>query len=88
MPEDTNTTESYGKRKGVVTMSYDMLERQIRMLPEECLEDVSHYIEFVIFKYQQNKNSDPVHDMSDFFGVMKRLPDGLKAQKELRDEWN
>ena len=35
-------------------MSYDTLERQIRMLPEEYLEDVSRYIEFVIFKLQKS----------------------------------
>ena len=68
-------------------MSYDMLEKQIRMLPEECLEDVSRFIEFIIFKYQKSDKTEQVHDKSSFFGIMKDLPDGLEVQKELRDEW-
>ena len=69
-------------------MSYDMLERQIRMLPEECLEDVSRYIEFVFFKLQKHEETEWEQDMSSYFGSLKSLPDGLKVQRGLRDEWN
>ncbi len=34
-------------------MSYATLEAQIKTLPEDCLEEVSRYIEFVLFKLNQ-----------------------------------
>ncbi len=69
-------------------MSYDTLERQIRMLPEEYLEDVSRYIEFVIFKLQKSEGTKPVQDMDTYFGVLKNMPDGLELQRRIRDEWD
>jgi hypothetical protein len=69
-------------------MSYDTLERQIRMLPEECLEDVSNYIEFVIYRFQLSKKNEKPHDLSEYFGALKEMPDGLEEQRRLRDEWN
>ena len=69
-------------------MSYDTLERQIRMLPEECLEDVSRYIEFVIFKLQKREDTQQTQDMSSYFGILKNMPDGLEIQRRLRDEWD
>ena len=52
-------------------MSYDTLERQIRMLPEDCLEDVSQYIEFVIYRMQLRKEKNQTCDMSSYFGILK-----------------
>ena len=69
-------------------MSYDTLERQIRMLPEDCLEEVSQYIEFIVYRMQMRKEKDQPHDMSAYFGILKDMPDGLEAQRRLRDEWN
>ena len=69
-------------------MSYDTLERQIRMLPEECLEDVSRYIEFVIFKLQKREEAEQSQDISSYFGILKNMQDGLEVQRRLRDEWD
>ena len=69
-------------------MSYDTLEKQIRMLPEECLEDVSQYIEFVIFKLQRREETEQSQDMSCYFGILKNWPDGIEVQRRLRDEWD
>ena len=68
-------------------MSYTTLEKQIRLLPEECLEEVSDYIEFVIFKYQSKKRKERAVDTNSFFGLLKQLPDGLELRRSLRDEW-
>ena len=69
-------------------MSYDTLERQIRLLPEDCLEDVSQYIEFVIYRMQLRKEKNQTCDMSSYFGILKKMPDGLEMQRGLRNEWD
>lgn len=69
-------------------MSYATLESQIRLLPEECLEEVSNYDEFVLFcqaNMEVNRNKG---DLSEFFGSLKGLPDGLEYQRSIHDEWN
>ena len=69
-------------------MSYDTLEKQIRMLPEDCLDDVSHYIEFLIYRLQLRSKKQQAPDLSEFYGILKNMPDGLEAQRELRNEWD
>lgn len=69
-------------------MSYDTLEKQIRLLPEDCLDDVSHYIEFILYRLQSHSKKQQVPDLSDYFGIMKNMPDGLEAQRGLRNEWD
>ena len=39
-------------------MSYEVLERQIRALPEEALEDVSTYLDKIGLIYQSKKAVD------------------------------
>ncbi len=68
-------------------MSYEALEKQIRMLPEEYLDDVSHYVEFIIYRLQLHNKKQSATDLSEYFGIMN-LPDGLEAQKEMRNEWD
>ena len=36
-------------------MSYDIVIEQVRALPESCLEDVSKYVQFLLFQYEQQK---------------------------------
>ena len=69
-------------------MSYETLEKQIRALPEDCLDDVSHYVEFILYRLQLRDKKQQASDLSDYFGIMKNMPDGLKAQRELRNEWD
>ena len=69
-------------------MSYDTLEKQIRMLPEDCLDDVSHYVEFIMYRLKLRNQRQQTSDLSDYFGIMKNMPDGLEAQKGLRNEWD
>ena len=69
-------------------MSYSMLEAQIRTLPEDCLEEVSQYIEFVLFRISKAKTKQGNNDLGDFFGSIMSLPDGLEFQREVRDEWD
>ena len=39
-------------------MSYEVLEKQIRALPEEALEDVFHYLDKVSLIYQSKQSVD------------------------------
>ena len=59
-------------------MTYTKLEEKLRALPEECLEEVSQYVE-------KNENSKNTYT---FFGSIKSLPDGMDLQRRVRDEWN
>ena len=38
-------------------MSYAMLEEQIRALPEEYLEEISHYVEYILFRRDQSHHT-------------------------------
>ncbi|MBQ1311232.1 MAG: DUF2281 domain-containing protein [Blautia sp.] len=66
-------------------MSYATIEKQIRSLPEECLDEVSNYIDFLLFKMQMNKDDSVIQDNSKYFGVLKSIPDGLDLQRSMRD---
>jgi hypothetical protein len=51
----------FGKEKSIfvngVIMSYDVLEKEIRQLPESYLEDVSKYIQFLLYQHEQERMS-------------------------------
>ena len=68
-------------------MSYTMLEKQLQSLPEEYYEEVSQYVEYLLFR-QKNKNvKTETTENNNFFGSLKNMPDGLTAQRAMRDEW-
>lgn len=50
-------------------MSYEVLERQIRALPEEALEDVSIYLDKIGKIYRANKAVD-FSFVDDIFGTL------------------
>ena len=66
-------------------MSYATIEEQLRSLPEEYLDEISSYIEFIIFKHQMKEKKKP--DLSEYFGSVSTLSDGMDIQRSLRDEW-
>ena len=67
-------------------MSYATLENKIRALPEECLDEVSDYIDYILFRMQMKKKTSTTQDKSDFFGILKGIPDGLDLQFRMRNE--
>lgn len=69
-------------------MSYAKLEEQIRALPEEYLDEVSRYVEFVLFRYEQRKPKSEKEDLGQFFGSLSNLSDGMDFQRRVRDEWD
>ncbi len=69
-------------------MSYDAMVEQIKAVPQECLADIENYIQFVLYRYNQNVKNDNTPNLSKYFGSVNFQKDGLLIQKEMRDEWN
>ncbi len=38
-------------------MSYEALLEQIKAAPEECLDEISNYISYVIYRYEKQKTA-------------------------------
>ncbi len=70
-------------------MSYEAVLTQVRAVPEACLDEISSYIDYVVYRYEKQERaaSKPQGKLSKYFGLMD-LGDGLAIQKEMRDEWN
>ncbi len=70
-------------------MSYEAVLTQVRAVPEACLDEISNYIDYVVYRYekQEREVSKSQGNLSKYFGLMD-LGDGLAIQKEMRDEWN
>jgi len=39
-------------------MSYEILERKIKNVPNEYIEDVVNYIDYICYKYEQSKEKE------------------------------
>jgi hypothetical protein len=66
-------------------MSYETVLKQVQAVPEACLDEISNYIEYVVYRYE--KQEAKKGNLSKYFGLMD-LGDGLEIQKEMRNEWN
>lgn len=68
-------------------MSFTMLEKQLRALPEEYYEEISQYVEYLMFRHENRKKSNTPPVDSNYFGSLKTLSDGMEMQRTARDEW-
>ncbi|MBR4475010.1 MAG: DUF2281 domain-containing protein [Oscillospiraceae bacterium] len=68
-------------------MSYAMLEKQLQSLPEEYYEEVSKYVEYLLFREKNGKRRNESVETRNYFGSIKGLPDGMKVQEVMRNEW-
>lgn len=69
-------------------MSYAALERKIKSIPEDCLDDIADYIEYVLFRWKKKSEQKAGANLGKYFGSMAIRQDGLKLQKGMRDEWS
>ena len=69
-------------------MSYETMVEQIKLVPQECLEEIENYIQFVLYRYNQNSKTENKTNLSKYFGSVNFQKDGLSIQKEMRNEWN
>lgn len=66
-------------------MSYDMVVEQIKSVPEEYLDDISHYISNVVNRHSK-KNAKS--GLREFYGALNIEGDPLEIQKQMRNEWD
>ena len=69
-------------------MSYASIERKIKSVPEECLDQIEDYIEFVLFRIDQGESHTETRKLSDYFGCISSEIDGMTVQRRMRDEWD
>ena len=71
----------------MTAMSYAAVEQKLRDLPEDCMDDIAEYIDFLLFRRRKGMGREADRDLSGYFGAVKTLGDGLTAQRRMRDEW-
>ena len=69
-------------------MSYETMVEQIKLVPQECLEEIENYIQFVLYRNTLSVKSNTNKNLSKYFGTVNFPRDGLFIQKEMRNEWN
>ena len=69
-------------------MSYDSMVEQIKAVPQEYLEEIENYIQFVLYRYTLSVKSNKDKNLSKYFGTVNFQKDGLSIQKEMSNEWN
>ena len=60
-------------------MSYETLVAEVKTLPEECLEDVSKYIKFLLYQYTQNAMEPLTETEEEFNANMRKGLEDAKA---------
>lgn len=60
-------------------MSYETVVEQVRTLPEDCLEDLSKYMQFLLYQYSLNKMNDLTETDEEFNAKMQNGYDDMLA---------
>ncbi len=68
-------------------MSYKTVLTQIKSVPEECLEDISNYISYVLYRYEkknaEKRSFSTVSDEALFAASDALISQNMEAYKEL-----
>lgn len=48
-------------------MSYDSMVEQIKSVPQECLEEIGNYIQFVFYRYTLTVKANQEKNLSKYF---------------------
>lgn len=59
-------------------MSYESVVEQLKILPEVCLDEVSKYLEFILYKYGKNNFQSLVETTDEFEEKLQRGFDDLE----------
>lgn len=59
-------------------MSYESVVEQLKILPEFCLDEVSKYLEFILYKYEKNNFQSLVETTAEFEEKLHRGFDDLE----------
>ncbi|MBR6200909.1 MAG: hypothetical protein IKQ61_11695 [Spirochaetales bacterium] len=60
-------------------MSYETVVEQVRTLPEDCLEDLSKYMQFLLYQYSLNKMNNLTETDEEFNAKMQNGYDDMLA---------
>lgn len=55
-------------------MSYSVLEEKLKELPQTALEEVSSYIDYVLYKFTASEKQYSVKTKKSGFGCLKNIP--------------
>ena len=73
-------------------MTYATLEKRLHSLPAGCLDEVSAYIDFLLYREGMRQAHDGVPpvtgDLASHFGAIGGFADGMDMQRAARDEWD
>ena len=69
-------------------MSYETMVEQIKLVPQECLEEIENYIQFVLYRNTLSVKSNTNKNLSKYVGTVNFPKDGLFIQNAMRNEWN
>ena len=59
-------------------MSYETVIKQIKTLPEACLDDVSKYLDFLLYQYAQKRLNPLIESDEEFKAKMQKGFDDMK----------
>ncbi len=66
-------------------MSSVTLKERIQSVPEEYLDEISEYIDYILFKVNRQKEKN-LQNVSRYFGCISKEIDGIKVQRSIRNE--
>ncbi len=72
-------------------LGYDTLFQRIKSVPEQYLDEIYNYVDFVIYRStlpEPQSNKPKSSGLEEFYGCMEFDGDPLEIQKRMRDEWN
>ena len=61
------------------------MKERIQSVPEEYLDEISEYIDYILFKVNRQKEENP-QNVSRYFGCISKEIDGIKVQRSIRNE--
>ncbi len=68
-------------------MSYNAVVEQLKLVPNEYLDDILRYISNILKGQKKSEQGGkPRRKFAKYFGTMD-LGDGLEMQKQMREEW-
>ena len=62
------------------------LEKMLKSVPEDCLDEISNYIDYLLYK-RGIKVNECEEDIVDCFGSLSLTVDPLEFQRSVRGEW-
>ena len=68
-------------------MSYATVEERIHSIPEEYLDDVAEYIDYILFKAKKRSDAT-AKGTAGYFGSISNPIDGMALQRSMRNEWD